>query len=71
MWVTTGAGKLVNLDQVQTVSGKRDGNVVAAFPDGSREETLIAATKAKPEEYINQIAAALASGAAHVDLRRV
>jgi hypothetical protein len=69
MWVTTGAGKLVNLDLVQAVAVE-GAKLVAQFQGGTGRETLIEAAKATPDEYMAKLAQGLASGVSHLDLRQ-
>jgi hypothetical protein len=69
MWVTTGEGWLVNLDQVQRVSVE-GAKLVASFLDGRGTATLIEATKGTPDEHMAKLAQGLASGVSHLDLRQ-
>ena len=68
MWVTTGSGKLVNLDLVQAVAVEGT-QLMAQFQGATGREALIEAPT--PTEHMTKLAAALASGIAHLDLRHV
>lgn len=69
MWVSTGEGWLMNLDQVQRVSVE-GAKLVASFPDGRGTATLIEATKGTPDESMAKLAQGLASGVSYLDLRQ-